>query len=139
MVPWVRITHRLFALQEPSSDHYRRSRETARELTVARVCECRHDDDLARVEQMLVEARSGWLYGLDRAFTRAERGRVAGGGAEPTSVTDSWSFRAETKGCPIRSVPTARCGIEPAYPEHPNRQLVGKLRNEREPRTRELS
>ena len=23
---------------------------------------------------MLVEARSGWLYGLDRAFTRAERG-----------------------------------------------------------------
>lgn len=76
MGAWVRLMHRLFALEEPSSDHYRRSRETARELTVARVRECRHDDDLARVEQMLVEARSGWLYGLDRAFTRAERGEL---------------------------------------------------------------
>lgn len=63
MGAWVRLMHRLFALEEPSSDHYRRTRETARELTVARVRECRHDDDLARVEQMLVEARSGWLYG----------------------------------------------------------------------------
>lgn len=76
MGAWVRLMHRLFAIEEPSSDHYRRSRETARELTVGRVRECRHDDDLERVEQMLIEARSGWLYGLDRAFTRAERGEL---------------------------------------------------------------
>jgi hypothetical protein len=76
MGSWVRLMHRLFALEAPSSDHYHRSRETARELTVARIRVCRHDDDLARVERMLVEARSGWLYGLDRAFTRAERGEL---------------------------------------------------------------
>lgn len=74
MGAWVRLMHRLFALEAPSSDHYRRTRETARELTITRVRECRHEDDLGRVEQMLVEAHSGWLYGLDRAFTRAERG-----------------------------------------------------------------
>ena len=32
--------------------------------------------DLARCEAMLVDARSGWLYGLDRAFSRAERGTL---------------------------------------------------------------
>lgn len=76
MGAWVRLMHRLFALESPSSDHYRRVRETARALTVDRVRECRHDDDLERCEAMLVEARAGWLYGLDRAFTRAERGTL---------------------------------------------------------------
>ena len=76
MGAWVRHMHRLFAIESPSGDHYRRSRETARSLTVERVRECRHEDDLARCETMLVEARSGWLYGLDRAFTRAERGEL---------------------------------------------------------------
>jgi hypothetical protein len=76
MGAWVRHMHRLFAIESPSSDHYARTRETARGLTIERVRECRHDDDLARCEAMLVEARSGWLYGLDRAFTRAERGAL---------------------------------------------------------------
>lgn len=48
--------HRLFAVEAASSDHHRRSRETARELTLDRVRACHHDDDLARVEQMLIEA-----------------------------------------------------------------------------------
>lgn len=74
MGAWVRHMHRLFAIEGPSSDHYARTRETARGLTTDRVRECRHDDDLARCEAMLVEAQSGWLYGLDRAFSRAERG-----------------------------------------------------------------
>jgi len=68
--------NRLFAIESPSGDHYRRSRETARSLTVEHVRECRHEDDLARCETMLVEARSGGLYGLDRAFTHAERGEL---------------------------------------------------------------
>ena len=76
MGAWVRHMHRLFAIESPSSDHYARTRETARCLTVERIKECRHDDDLARCETMLVEARSGWLYGLDRAFSRAERGTL---------------------------------------------------------------
>ncbi len=76
MGAWVRHMHRLFAIESPSSDHYARTRETARGLTIERIRECRHDDDLARCEAMLVEARSGWLYGLDRAFTRAERGAL---------------------------------------------------------------
>jgi hypothetical protein len=66
--------HRLFALEHASSEHYARVRATAQLLTVERVRQCRHDDDLARVEQMLVEARAGWLYGLDRALSRAQRG-----------------------------------------------------------------
>lgn len=50
--------------------------QAARCLTVARIRECRHSDDHARCETILVEARSGWLYGLDRAFPRAERGTL---------------------------------------------------------------
>lgn len=76
MGAWVRHMHRLFALEGPSSEHYRRTRETARGLTVERIRECRHDDDLQRCEAMLVEASAGWLYGLDRAFSRAERGTL---------------------------------------------------------------
>ena len=76
MGTWVRHMHRLFALEGPNSDHYRRTRETARALTVERIRECRHDDDLERCEAMLVEAAAGWLYGLDRAFSRAERGTL---------------------------------------------------------------
>jgi hypothetical protein len=68
--------HRLFAIESPSSDHYERVRRTARELTVEHIRLCRHLDDLARCEAMLVQANSGWLYGLDRAFTRAERGEL---------------------------------------------------------------
>lgn len=74
MGSWVRNMHRLFAIECPSSDHYARVRQTARELTVERIRLCRHADDLARCEAMLAQANSGWLYGLDRAFTRAERG-----------------------------------------------------------------
>lgn len=76
MGAWVRLMHRLFALEEPSSEHYRRTRETARALSVERIRECRHDDDLARCEAMLVEAAAGWLYGFDRAFSRVERGTL---------------------------------------------------------------
>ncbi len=76
MGAWVRHMGRLFALETPSSDHYARTLETARALTVERIRECRHDDDLGRCEAMLLEARSGWLYGLDRAFTRSERGAL---------------------------------------------------------------
>lgn len=74
MASWVRHMHRLFAVERRSSDHYERVRRTARELTVERIRLCRHADDLARCEAMLAQANSGWLYGLDRAFTRAERG-----------------------------------------------------------------
>jgi hypothetical protein len=76
MGAWVRHMNRLFAIESPSGDHYARTRKTARALSVDRIRECRHDDDLARCEAMFVDARSGWLYGLDRAFSRAERGEL---------------------------------------------------------------
>lgn len=76
MASWVRHMNRLFAVECPSTDHYERVRSTARELTVERIRLCRHLDDLARCEAMLAQATSGWLYGLDRAFTRAERGEL---------------------------------------------------------------
>jgi hypothetical protein len=76
MASWVRNMNRLFAVATPSSDHYRRVRETARTLTPDRIAECRHDDDLGRCEAMLLHAHDGWLYGLDRAFTKAERGEL---------------------------------------------------------------
>lgn len=74
MAAWIRHMNRLFAIETPSSDHYERVRRTARELTIERIRLCRHADDLARCEAMLAQANSGSLYGLDRAFTRAERG-----------------------------------------------------------------
>jgi len=76
MGSWVRHMHRLFAIETASSDHYERVQRTARQLTVEHNRLCRHADDLARCEAMLVQANSGWLYGLDRAFTRAERGEL---------------------------------------------------------------
>lgn len=49
MASWVRHMHRLFAIESPSSDHYARVRTTARELTVERIRQCRHADDLTRL------------------------------------------------------------------------------------------
>lgn len=74
---WVRTLNRLFALERASGDHYERVRQTARTLTIERVRVCRHDDDLERVEAMLIDANAGWLGGgLSTAFTRAERGAL---------------------------------------------------------------
>lgn len=77
MASWVRNMGRLFAVEQASGEHYSRVRATARELTLERVRSCSFPDDLARVEQLLVEARAGWLGGgLSTAFTRAERGAL---------------------------------------------------------------
>ncbi|WP_336966384.1 hypothetical protein [Sphingobium aquiterrae] len=77
MASWVRQVGHLLAIEMASGDHYHRVRESARALTAERIRECRHDDDLERAEGLLAAARhsfSGYLYGLERAFTKAELG-----------------------------------------------------------------
>ena len=138
MGAWVRLMHRLFALEAPSNNHYRRSRETARELIVARVRDCRHDDDLARVERMLVEARSGWLYGLDRAFTRAERGELLVEVRNRRRLLALGRSAPKPKGARFEPSRLPDHALDRLIQSHPNRQLVDQLRKERERRAREI-
>jgi hypothetical protein len=130
--------HRLFALEEPSSDHYRRLRETARELTAARVRECRHDDDLERVELMLIEARSGWLFGLDRAFTRAERGELLVEVRNRRQLLALGRSAPKPKGARFEPSRLPDAVLDRLIQSHPNQQLVDQLRDEREHRARRL-
>lgn len=131
MGAWVRLMHRLFALEAPSSDHYQRTRATARELTVDRIRVCRHDDDLARVEQMLVEARSGWLYGLDRAFTRAERGGllVEVRNRRRLLILGRDAPKPKSARFDLQRLPDD--ALARLIQSHPDTDLVGRLRDER--------
>ncbi len=134
MGAWVRLMHRLFAIEQPSSDHYRRSRETARELTVTRVRACRHDDDLERVEQMLIEARAGWLYGLDRAFTRAERGELLVEVRNRRRLLALGRNLPKAKGPRLDVARLPDAALARLIQRHPDRDVVDRLRAERERR-----
>ncbi len=134
MGAWVRLMHRLFAIEEPSSDHYRRSRETARELTVARVRACRHDDDLKRVEHMLIEARSGWLYGLDRAFTKAERGELLVEVRNRRQLLAMGRTGPKQKNGRLDPALLPDDALNRLIQRHPSSDLVEQLRAERERR-----
>ena len=134
MGAWVRLMHRLFAIEEPSSDHYRRSRETARELTVVRVRACRHDDDLERVEQMLIEARGGWLYGLDRAFTKAERGELLVEVRNRRRLLALGRSLPKPKGPRLDAARLPDAALDRLIQRHPDRDVVDRLRVERERR-----
>jgi len=134
MGAWVRYMHRLFALESPCSDHYRRTRETARALTVERIRECRHDDDLERCETMLVEAGAGWLYGLDRAFSRAERGALLVEVRNRRHLIALGRNGPKTKGPGLdpRSMPDD--ALDRLIQSHADVTVVDRLRHERERR-----
>lgn len=131
MGAWVRHMHRLFAVETPSSDHYERTRATARALTVNRVRECRHDDDLARCEQMLVEARSGWLFGLDRAFSRAERGELLVEVRNRRQLLALGRARPKPKGPRLDPTRLPLEAIDRLIQRHRDLGLVERLRAER--------
>jgi hypothetical protein len=134
MGAWVRLMHRLFALETPSSEHYARTRETARALTVERIRECRHDDDLARCEAMLVEARAGWLYGLDRAFTRAERGTLLVEVRNRRQLLALGRMAPKPKGARMNPRCLPDDALERLIQSHTDVALVDQLRCERERR-----
>lgn len=134
MGAWVRHMHRLFAIESPSSDHYARTRETARCLTVERIQECRHDDDLARCETMLVEARSGWLYGLDRAFSRAERGTLLVEVRNRRQLLKLGRTAPKVRGPRLDPASLPIAAIERLIQTHRDPELVELLRAERERR-----
>ncbi len=131
MGAWVRHMHRLFAIESPSSDHYARTRETARGLTIERVRECRHDDDLARCEAMLVEAQSGWLYGLDRAFTRAERGALLVEVRNRRALLGMGRLAPKPKGPRLDSTRLPDEALDRLIQCHSDVELVERLRTER--------
>lgn len=135
MGAWVRLMHRLFALEEPSSAHYARARATARELTIERVRECRHDDDLARCEAMLVEARAGWLYGLDRAFTRAERGALLVEVRNRRNLLKLGRIAPKPKGPKLDPQRLPAAALERLIQQHRDPRVVELLRIERARRT----
>jgi hypothetical protein len=134
MGAWVRHMHRLFAIESLSSDHYARTRETARYLTVERIRECRHDDDLARCETMLVEARTGWLYGLDRAFTRAERGTLLVEVRNRRRLLALGRLAPKPKGPRLDPARLPLATIERLIQCHHDLVLVQQLRDERDRR-----
>jgi hypothetical protein len=134
MGTWVRHMHRLFALEDPSSDHYRRTRETARALTVERIRECRHDDDLQRCEAMLVEAAAGWLYGLDRAFSRAERGTLLVEVRNRRCLIALGRTAPKAKGPRLDPSCLPDAALDRLIQSHADVAMVERLRHERERR-----
>jgi len=134
MGAWVRHMHRLFALEGPSSDHYRRTRETARALTVERIRECRHDDDLQRCEAMLVEAAAGWLYGLDRAFSRAERGTLLVEVRNRRCLIALGRTAPKSKGPRLDPSCLPDAALDRLIQSHSDVAMVERLRHERERR-----
>lgn len=134
MGAWVRHMHRLFALESPSSDHYRRTRETARALTVERIRECRHDDDLERCEAMLVEAAAGWLYGLDRAFSRAERGTLLVEVRNRRHLIALGRYAPKAKGPKLDPGRLPDGVLDRLIQSHANVEIVERMRRERERR-----
>ena len=131
MGAWVRHMHRLFSIESASTDHYTRTRDTARRLTVERIRECRHDDDLARCEAMLVEAQSGWLYGLDRAFSRAERGTLLVEVRNQRHLLTIGRTEAKPKGLRFEPRLLPDAGLLRLIQTHHNPDVVRQLRDER--------
>lgn len=139
MATWVRCMHRLFAIESPSCDHYARVRQSARELTVDRIRECRHADDLARCEAMLAEANSGWLYGLDRAFTRAERGQLLVEVRNRIVLLSLGRCEPKPKGPRLDPARLPDQALLRLIQNHPDPRVVEQLRSERHRRLGTLS
>lgn len=134
MASWVRQIGHLLAIETASSDHYSRVRETARELTPARIRECRHDDDLARAEAMLDVARHGYsscLYGLDRAFTKAEAGVLLMEVRNRRQLLALGRDRARERGPRLDPARLPIEALERLIQHHRDMHLVEELRAER--------
>ena len=134
MASWVRHIGHLLAIETASSDHYRRVRESARELTAERVRECRHDDDLARVEGLLAEARHGfpgWLYGLERAFAKGELGVLLMEVRNRRQLLALGRDRARERGPRLDPARLPLEALERLIQHHHDMNLVEQLRAER--------
>ncbi|MEP9404554.1 hypothetical protein [Sphingomonas sp. VNH70] len=131
MGTWVRYMHRLFAIEQPSSEFYRRVAGTARELTVSQIRECRHDDDLARCETMLVDARGGWLSGLDRVFSWRERGELLVEVRNRRRLLAMGRLTPKAKGPRLDPTLLPTEALERLIQTHPDAALVDRLRVER--------
>jgi len=134
MASWVRHMNRLFAIESPSGDHYARVCCTARELTVERIRQCRHADDLARCETMLAQASAGWLYGLDRAFSRAERGELLVEVRNRILLLNLGRTRPKPKGPRLDPARLPDAALLRLIQTHADPHLVNQLRAERQRR-----
>ncbi len=134
MATWVRQIGHLLAIETASGDHYHRVREAAHELTPERIHECRHDDDLERVEAMLDVARHGYsscLYGLDRAFTKPEAGVLLMEVRNRRQLLALGRDRARERGRRLDPERLPMEAIERLIQHHRDMALVERLRAER--------
>lgn len=134
MAAWVRHMGRLFAVETASGDHYERVRASARELTPDRVRECRHDDDLARAERLLADARHGrspWLFGLELALAKAELGTLLMEVRNRRRLLALGRDRARVRGPRLNPARMPLDAIERLIQHHSDLELVKRLRAER--------
>lgn len=134
MASWVRNIGHLLAIEKPSGEHYQRLRQTARELTPDRIRECRHDDDLDRAEGLLAEARHGfpgWLYGLERAFTKGEIGVLLMEVRNRRRLLALGRDRCRERGPRLDPASLPLEAIERLIQTHRDMRLVERLRAER--------
>lgn len=134
MASWVRNIGHLLAIETASGDHYQRVRESARALTAERIRECRHDDDLARAEDLLVVSRhgvSGCLYGLDRAVTKGELGILLMEVRNRRRLLALGRDRARERGPRLDPAALPVEAIERLIQTHRDMALVERLRDER--------
>lgn len=133
---WVRLLSRLEAQERASQDYYDRFRATARQLTVDRIRECRHLDDLARIEERLAGAR--FKHGssrLGRVWTKAELGPLIVETRNRIRLLELGRLQPKKSGprFDVARIPLER--LEALIQRHPNLELVDRLRAERNKRS----
>lgn len=132
---WARNIGRLQAIETCSSTWRERFHATARSLTVARLRECRHVEDVQRIEKMLASARRDHGFGsLGRVWSKAELGELL---VEARNRIELLELGRDRPRVPnerfaLEHIPTER--LEALIQRHPNMELVERLRLERQRR-----
>jgi hypothetical protein len=80
---------------------------------------------------MLVATRSGWLYGLDRAFSRAERGELLVEVRNRRRLLALGRTEPKRKGQPLDPTRLPHEALMRLIQTHPDAGVVERLRRER--------
>lgn len=129
---WCRHVGRLAAQEQASNDWSERFRATARELTVDRIRECRHLEDLERIDQWLREARyRDWTGELARCWSRRELGELIVETGNRLTLLRMGRLLPRERGerFDLARIPDDRLDV--LIQRHPNLELVEQLRAEK--------
>jgi len=135
MATWARTLGRFEAVMQSAAEHHRRYDETARTLTVERIRECRHLDDLERVEAMLTRARYQDICSrLARAWPRRELGALIVEARNRIQLLRMGRTEPKPKGPRFDPTRIPDGKLDALIQRHPDLAVVELLRAERQRR-----